>query len=111
MSFKTELSKLGKSMRNQNVQETLRLLKSQQVKMWSWGCRDFRNIENRFLRFTVSGHHHKGHVYISVNGSDLYNVYFTSNRGNLKDSFEDIYFDDLVDRIDERVECIAEYVK
>jgi len=60
---------------------------------------------------TVSGHHHKGHVYIFVNGMDLFDVYLTTNRGTIVHKSGDmgLYFDQLVEWIDEKVERIPEY--
>jgi hypothetical protein len=59
----------------------------------------------------VSGHHHKGHVYIFVNGSDLFDVYLTTLQGTIKTIGTDLYFDQLAEWIDERVERIPDYVR
>jgi hypothetical protein len=61
------------------------------------------------LRFTVNGRHHRGHVYIVVNHSDLFDVYLTSNRGTVKEVLTDIYVDSLVDSIDAKIEYVPEY--
>jgi hypothetical protein len=111
MSNKINTSELSKSMRQQDVNETLRLLRTGGLKFFSWGGQAWMNLYNKFLRFKVNGHHHKGHVYISVNGSDLYNIYLTSTRGTVKEVIEDIYFEDLVDVIDNKIERVDEYVK
>ena len=51
---------------------------------------------------------HKGHVYIFVNGMDLYDVYLTTTRGTIVEksdgSHGGLYFDMLTDWIDDRVE-------
>ena len=65
------------------------------------GCRDLN----------VQGHHHKGHVYIFVNGSDLFDVYLTTTQGTIKMKIEGLYFDQLVEWIDEKVEKIPDYIR
>ena len=52
---------------------------------------NFTNYKNKVLRFKVNGHHHKGHVYVAVNGSDLYDVYLTTTRGNIVKEIKDIF--------------------
>jgi hypothetical protein len=70
----------------------------------SWGMHKLINCANKALRMTVSGRLHKGHVYICVNGADLYDVILCSNRGTIKKVLTDIYFDDLFSRMDEVIE-------
>ena len=77
--------------------------------VWSWGAHAWTKMNNNCLRFTVNGNHHRGHVYIVVNYSDLFDVYLTSNRGTVKEVLTDIYVDSLVDAIDAKVERIPEY--
>ena len=97
-----------------NVQELMQLLRMDVMKFWSWGSHAFTvdaKPNTRMFRMTVSGHHHKGHVYICVNGLDLFDVYLTSNQGTIKESIEGLYFDQLVDWIDRKVERIADYAR
>ena len=79
---------------------------------WSWG---FNNpviaVKNKAYRFTVQGHHHKGHVYIVLNFMDTFDIYYTSNRGTIKKKSEGIYIDMLIDELDIKIERIDEYVK
>ena len=95
--------------RDMNCNETMALLQSEGTRFWSWGAHAFTNIKNKALRMKVEGHHHKGHVYISVNGMDLYDVHLTNLDGTLKEEITDIYFDDLFNTIDKKVEYISEY--
>lgn len=75
--------------------------------VWSWGAHAWtKNEENTMLRFTVNGHHHKGHVYITLAWNDTFTVTLTSNRGNVKHSMENVYIDMLIDVIDDKVEYI-----
>jgi hypothetical protein len=99
----------AKNMRTFDVQETLRLLQSYGFKFWSWGAQAFKNFEHKALRMKVNGHHHKGHVYIFLNGSDLYNVILTSVKGTFIEEITDLYFDQLFDTIDEKIEKIPAY--
>ena len=89
--------------------ETLRLLQSQRMKFFSWGGQAFTQHKGKWLRFKVNGHHHKGHVYITLNGADLYDVTLTTTKGTIVKEMTDIYFDELVDRIDVAIERIPEY--
>lgn len=103
---------ITKSCRNLDPKELMQLLRININIFWSWGSKSFivDNTRNcRMFRMTVSGHHHKGHVYIFVNGSDLFDVYLTSNRGTIKVIGTDLYFDQLVEWIDEKVERIPAY--
>jgi hypothetical protein len=111
---KINVPEIVKGCRSLNVQELMQLLKSDIMKFWSWGSHAFTidsKRDTRMFRMTVSGHHHKGHVYICVNGLDLFDVYLTSNQGTIKQIGEGLYFDMLVDWIDERVERISDYAR
>jgi hypothetical protein len=85
------------------------IVRSGAIRM-SWG---FRNagiiVTDKAYRFTVSGHHHKGHVYIVLNGADLFDIYYTSNRGNIKKISKDIYIDDLINVLDKDIEYVKAY--
>lgn len=79
---------------------------------WSWG---FTNplviIKNKVYRFTVNGHHHRGYVYVTLGFSDTFTIHYTSNRGTIKKIAEEVYIDELINRLDEDIERIPEYVK
>ena len=115
MNAKNEVinvQEITKKCRSLNVQELMQLLKMNISIFWSWGCHAFTIDDKRntkMLRFVVSGHHHKGHVYIFVNGMDLFDVYLTNVQGKIKDIMSDLYFDQLVEVIDNRIERIPEY--
>lgn len=108
------VEKITKKCRNLDPQELLALLKSDINVFWSWGSHGYivDNKRNcRMFRMTVNGHHHQGHVYIFVNGSDLFDVYLTTSQGTIKDKSDDmgLYFDMLVDWIDKKIERIPIY--
>jgi len=99
--------------REMNVQELFSLLKSDIAKFWSWGVlpKSFKaeGEYTKYFRMIVQGHHHKGHVWIFLNGLDLFDVYFTSRQNTIKEIKTDLYFDMLVDVIDKFVEWVPEY--
>jgi hypothetical protein len=85
-------------------------------KVASWGAHNFfvdRRSQPRMFKMMVQGNHFKGHVYIFLNGSDLFDVYLTSIRGTIKYRTDEmgIYGDTLIDWIDRKVERIPEYVR
>lgn len=109
---KINVPEITKNCRSLNVQELMQLLRMDISIFWSWGSHAFRvdNTRNpRMFRMTVSGHHHKGHVYIFVNGLDLFDVYLTTNQGTIVQKVDGLYFDQLVEWIDEKVERVPEY--
>jgi hypothetical protein len=103
-----------------NLFEMMTLLKSEPNKFMSWGAfgRTFgygtqtspKPFVN-YIRMRVSGNHHKGYVYIFLNGMDLFDVYLTTLQNKIKIRTDEmgIYFDQLVEWIDDRVERIPEY--
>ena len=105
------LSTYFEKKRDMDAQETLNLLRSYGITFWSWGAHAFTRIGKKALRMMVNGHHHKGHVYISVNGNDLYDVTLTTSKGTIVDTLTDIYNDQLFEIIDNRIERIAAYVR
>lgn len=109
MSEKINPLEIIKSMRQMNISEVLTYFKLHNYRFWSWGPQAFTNINDRGLRFKVSGHHHKGHVYLFVNGSDLFDIYLTSLQGSIKETIKDVFIEDLFDILDGKIEYISEY--
>lgn len=102
------------SCRDLDPNELLQLLKYDRSIFWSWGADGFlidNHKQTRMFRMTVRGHHHKGYVYIFLNGMDLFDVYLTDYKNKIKDRTDEmgLYFDQLVDWIDEKIERIPEY--
>lgn len=77
--------------------------------VWSWGAHAFKKLGDKIYRFKVNGHHHKGHVYITLNWNDTFHLYFTTTRGTIIREIEEVYVDQLITRIDEVVEKIDTY--
>ena len=99
-----DITKIG--CRTFDPKETIQTLKhfGGWVGMGSWGARALTQYNNQVLRMTVSGRVHSGHVYITLNGADLYDVVLCSNRGRIKKVVTDIYFDDLFGIMDKEIE-------
>lgn len=83
------------------------------AKVWSWGFNNPIGYSDNSgcyaLRFTVRGRLFRGHIYVVLNGMDLYDVYYCSNRGNIKMISEHLFFDNITEVIDEKIEKVPEY--
>jgi hypothetical protein len=72
---------------------------------WCWGyTKAVQAVKDKALRFTVSGRHHKGWVYIVLNGRDLFDIYYTSKQNKIKKVENDIYIEDLIETLDISIE-------
>ena len=103
---------ITKGCREMNVQELMQLLRMDINIFWSWGSHAFTvdsKTRTRMFRMTVSGHHHKGHVYIFLSFLDLFDVYLTKLDGTIVKVETGLYTDQLADWIDEQIERIPEY--
>lgn len=103
---KLNLDELGE--REFDINQIFSLLK-RSVKVWSWGAHAWKYKSNKWLRFKSNGHHHKGHVYITLAWNDTFTVYFTSTKGTIEDLKENVYIDQLIDVIDKKIEFIDKY--
>jgi len=110
---KIEIKEIVKSCRSFNLVEILNvIIRSGLTRAGSWGFRSpFIMVKNYAFRFTVSGMHHKGHVYIVLNGLDLFDIYYTSNQGTIKKISKDVYIEDFIETLDVNIERIAEYYR
>jgi len=93
-----------------NPKETMGWLTYNQPIFWSFGVSKTINLDNRGLLLRVSARRHKGWVLITLNGSDLYDVYLVNALGRVKKEIKDVYCDGLLDTIDNAIEKIPEYV-
>jgi hypothetical protein len=85
------------------------ILMTDKIKIWSWGFHDPRIILNG-LSFQVNGFKHKGKVYIQYSeAQDLFDVYLLDENDKIVDTINMVYFDQLVEVIDERVEKTDDY--
>jgi hypothetical protein len=106
---KFDLNEITKTCRQMDCKETINLLNTQRIKLWSWGANGYTNCFNKALKFKVQARRHKGYIYITVNGNDLYDIYLVSTHGNLIKEYIDIFFEDVVDIIDNEIENVKEY--
>jgi len=81
--------------------------------MWSWGFNQPQALpNNEGLIFKVNGFKHKGWVKVVYNeGMDLFAVILLDNQNNELQRIEGVYFDSLVDVIDEAVEYTPDYAE
>jgi len=106
---KIDITKIG--CRKFDPSETVRTLKyyGGWQGMGSWGAKNLTQYNNQVLKMTVSGRVHSGHVYITLNGMDLYDVVLCSNRGTIKKVITDLYFDQLFEVMDREIETPSKY--
>lgn len=87
----------------------LSILKCRKIYLMSWGF-ESPVVITLGLRFKVNGFKHKGYVEVKYNeGADLFDIYLIGNENQVKETLEGIYFDELVDTIDEHVEHCDNY--
>ncbi len=86
------------------------IFKTQLMVVWSWGFHNPVALpNNEGLRFMVTGFKFKGIVEVVYNeGWDLFDVRFIKG-GKVIDTVEEVYFDGLVDVIDDYVEHTPDY--
>lgn len=86
------------------------ILKTQLMVVWSWGFHNPVAIESG-LQFKVEGFKFKGVVEVVYDeGWDLFNVRFIKT-GKQVETIEGVYFDGLIDTIDDYVERVPDYEK
>ena len=86
------------------------ILKTQLMVVWSWGFHQPMALENG-LRFKVTGFKFRGVVDVVYNeGRDLFDVSFIKSNKVVK-SIDGVFFDMLVDVIDDFVEHTPDYDK
>ena len=73
------------------------------IKVWSWGANSWAGGEN-FLRFKVQGFKFKGFVKITLTPMDVYQIEFIKRNGEVVKTCDMVYFDEMVDIIDNFVE-------
>ena len=86
------------------------ILRTQLMVVWSWGFHKPVALENG-LQFRVQGFKFRGVVSIVYNeGSDLFDLSFIK-RNKVVKSIEGVFFDSLVEVIDDYVEKTTDYEK
>lgn len=87
------------------------ILKANRVVMWSWGFHQPMAMANdEGLIFRVNGFKHTGKVKVVYHaGKDLFVVVLLDRLNNETKRIEEVYFDQLVEVIDELVERTNDY--
>lgn len=89
-----------------DVEQLVRAMSRNQI-VWCWGAQGWTVNDKRlvkFLRFKVNARYFRGWVYLTVNGLDLFNVYYTNYKNEIQHKDEDVYLEDLIMRIDGSIE-------
>lgn len=77
--------------------------------VWSWGFNSPKPTQNG-LSFKVQGFLHKGWVVVKYNeGTDLFGIKLLTDQLKEIKSIEGIYVNQLIDMIDDMVECCDNY--
>lgn len=85
------------------------ILKFQKTILMSWGFQRPMVIKLG-LKFTVNGFKHKGMVQVKYNeGADLFDIFLIDKDDMVKETIEGVYFDELVNTIDNHVELVPNY--
>jgi hypothetical protein len=92
-----------------NTLETLAVLTHNQPIYFSWGVSNRVNFNNKALVLKSNARRHKGYIVITLAWNDTYSVYLVSTHGTLKKEFKEVYFDTLVETIDNEIEKVPEY--
>lgn len=92
-----------------NPNETLQVLQHNKQIYWSWGVEKLVNYYDKALLLIVNGHHHKGVLVITLAWNDTYSFHLINDNGTIKETVTDVYFDELEERIDQKIEYINEY--
>ena len=89
----------------------MRILRSQLMVMYSWGCSNFKALpNNEGLIFHVSGFKHDGWVKVVLDeGADLFDIFYLDNDKQIQKSQKGIYLDELVQTIDNEIEKTENY--
>lgn len=91
-----------------SVSETFKVLTHNRPIWWSWGVnkKTIKNLNSRCLMFKVQGRLFKGFVCITLGWEDLYQVRLITEKYTVKKEFTGIYFDELVQIIDDNIESV-----
>lgn len=87
----------------------LSILKTNLNIVWSWGFNSPKPLDNG-LTFKVQGFLHKSWVSVEYNeGADLFDIKLLTDQLAEVNCIEGVYVDQLVDVIDDMVECCENY--
>lgn len=92
-----------------NLTETMAVLRRNINIYFSWGVSQVINFENKAMVLKVSARRHKAYVVITLAWNDTYSVYLVNTKGEIKKEFKEVYWEDLVEIIDNEIERIPAY--
>jgi hypothetical protein len=93
-----------------SIAETMQVLyKTNPLVYFSWGVSAKYNYENKALILKVNAHHHKGYVVITLDWNDTYIVNIIKTSGRIVATYDNVFFDELQEIIDNKIERIEEY--
>jgi hypothetical protein len=95
--------------RDFNPAETLQVIQHNKSVYWSWGVESKVNYYDKALLLIVNGHHHKGLLVITLAWNDTYSFHLINKDDTVKESIHEVYFDELQERIDKKIEYINDY--
>lgn len=89
----------------------MRILSYKPNVVMSWGVCKFRALQgDEGVMFHVQGFKFNGWVKCVYDlGADLFNIFYIDNKGETQKIQKGIYFDELVDTIDNEVEKVENY--
>ena len=92
--------------RDFNVNETLQVLTHNKLIWITWGVspRTICSFENKVLIFKPNGRYFKDFVCVTLGWDDVYQVHFMNDEYKVVKSVEGVYFDMLVDVINQYIE-------
>lgn len=87
----------------------LSILRTNLMVVFSWGFHDPVALEDG-LEFKVNGYKHQGLVRVKyIDWLDLFEVTLLNADGSVKEQAKEVYFDALVETIDDMVEMVPNY--
>lgn len=91
----------------------LSILHMELMVVFSWGLHNPTALPNdEGLAFRVNGYKHRGWVIVRYNeGTDLFDIELRTLAMQLADQIEGVYFDQLVEVIDNAVEKVSNYAE
>ena len=85
------------------------IIQSDVLAIMCWGYSEPRVVKNG-LMFSVNGLKHQGKVKVIYNeGKDLFDIQLLSINNEIVEIIEDVYFDSLVEILDNRIEMVKNY--
>lgn len=114
------IKEITKKCRDMYPTETIALLKMYGPWFYAWGAGKFEHIGRKdapidqkqpykigkALKFWVNGATFTGWVYMTCNGSDLYDVYLVKEDGELHKELNDLYFDCVFEPMNWEIEGV-----